>query len=43
MMSVEKAVDHLETCIRRKPARYTAPIIAVPVMKFSKIMKRLAE
>ncbi len=38
MMSVEKAVDHLETCIRRKPVRYTAPRIAIPIMKLSRIM-----
>ena len=42
MMSVEKAVDHLETCISRKPARYTAPRIAVPLVKFRKLMMRLA-
>ncbi len=43
MMSVEKAVDHLENCIRRRPARYTAPLIAVPVMKFGRIMMKLAK
>jgi short-subunit dehydrogenase len=41
MMSVEKAVDHLESCIRKKPARYTAPKIAVPLIKFRKLMMRL--
>ncbi len=42
MMSVEKAVDHLETCINRKPVRYTAPLIAIPMVKFRKLMMRLA-
>ncbi len=42
MMSVEKAVDHLETCINRKPVRYTAPRIAVPLVKFRKFMMSLA-
>ena len=41
IMSVEKAVDHLETCISRKPARYTAPRLAVPLVKFRKFMMRL--
>jgi short-subunit dehydrogenase len=39
-MSVEKAVDHLEHCIRKKPSRYTAPKIAIPLVKFRKIMMR---
>ena len=41
MMSVEKAVDHLELCISKKPARYTAPKIVVPLIKFRKLMMRL--
>jgi NAD(P)-dependent dehydrogenase (short-subunit alcohol dehydrogenase family) len=41
MMSAEKAADHIETCIRRKPARYTAPLITVPLIKFRKPMMRL--
>lgn len=41
MMSVEKAVDHLEACIIRKPVRYTAPKIAIPLIKFRKLMIRL--
>jgi short-subunit dehydrogenase len=41
MMSVEKAVDHLETCIRRKPVRYTAPLAAIPLMKLLKLMTKL--
>ncbi|MBN1664527.1 MAG: SDR family NAD(P)-dependent oxidoreductase [Deltaproteobacteria bacterium] len=42
MMSVEKAVDHLETCIRKKPRCYTAPNIVVPLIKFRKFMMRLS-
>ncbi len=41
MMSVERAVGHLEICIRKKPARYTAPRMAVPLIKFRKWMMRL--
>jgi short-subunit dehydrogenase len=40
MMSVEKAVDHLETCIIKKPVHYTAPLIAVPLVKFRKFIMR---
>jgi short-subunit dehydrogenase len=39
MMSVEEAVDHLESCIRKRPMSYTAPRIAVPLVKFRKLMK----
>jgi short-subunit dehydrogenase len=41
MMSVEKAVDHLQICIKKKPACYTAPRIAIPLVKFRKWMMRL--
>jgi NAD(P)-dependent dehydrogenase (short-subunit alcohol dehydrogenase family) len=41
MMSVEKAVDHLQTCIRKKPARYTAPAIFIPLIKLRKLMMKL--
>ena len=41
MMSVEKAVDHLEVCIRRKPARYSAPKIAIPLIKLRRLMMAL--
>ncbi|MFO7888736.1 MAG: SDR family NAD(P)-dependent oxidoreductase [bacterium] len=41
MMTVERAVDHLKICIEKKPARYTAPRIAVPLIKFRKIMMKL--
>jgi NAD(P)-dependent dehydrogenase (short-subunit alcohol dehydrogenase family) len=41
MMTVEKAVDHIEYCIRRKPTRHTAPKAAVPFVKFRKFMMKL--
>jgi short-subunit dehydrogenase len=41
MMNVEKAVDHLERCIRTKPACYTAPKIVIPLIKFRKLMMTL--
>jgi short-subunit dehydrogenase len=41
MINVEKAVDHLEKCIRKKPVCYTAPKIVVPLIKFRKLMMKL--
>jgi short-subunit dehydrogenase len=41
MMNVEKAVDHLENCINKKPVCYAAPRIAIPLVKFRKFMMRL--
>jgi short-subunit dehydrogenase len=41
MMSVEKAVDHVEKCIRKKPLSYTAPKIAIPLVKLRKLMVKL--
>lgn len=41
MMSVDKAVDHLKTCMEKKPICYTAPRIAIPLVKFRKLMMRL--
>jgi short-subunit dehydrogenase len=38
IMSVEKAVDHLETCINKKLVCYTAPKIVIPLIKFRKLM-----
>jgi len=35
---VEKAVGHLFVCIRKKPVRYTAPGVMVPLIKFRKLM-----
>jgi short-subunit dehydrogenase len=41
MLTVEKAVDHLESCINKKPTCRTAPRIAVPLIKFRKLVMRL--
>ena len=41
MMSVEQATQHLLFCIEKKPARYTAPRIIVPLVKFRDWMLRL--
>jgi short-subunit dehydrogenase len=41
MMSVEEAVDHLEACISKKPVCYTTPRIAIPLLKFRKLMMKL--
>jgi len=42
MMTVEKAADHLERCLLKKPVRYTAPKIAIPFVKLRKVMMRFA-
>ena len=41
MISVERAVDHLKACIKKKPVCYTAPRVAIPLIKFRKLMMRL--
>jgi len=41
MINVQKAVDHLENCIRKKPVCYTAPKILIPLIKFRKLMMTL--
>jgi short-subunit dehydrogenase len=41
MMSVEKAVDHVEHCISSKPVTYSAPRIAIPLVKCLKLMTKL--
>ena len=41
MMSVEKAVDHVERCIAKKPARYSAPWIMIPLVKVVGLIVRL--
>jgi short-subunit dehydrogenase len=41
MMSVDRAVGHLLRCIAKKPVRYTAPKIVIPLIKFRKVMMRL--
>jgi short-subunit dehydrogenase len=38
MMTVERAVDHLEKCIRRRPARHTAPKLMIPVVKLVRFL-----
>lgn len=40
MMSVEKAVDHVEHCIRARPVRHVAPRMAIPLVKCLKVMTR---
>lgn len=41
MMGVERATQHLLACIRKKPVRYTAPRIVVPLVKLLSWMLRL--
>jgi short-subunit dehydrogenase len=41
MMSVDKAVDHVEYCIRHKPERYSAPRIVIPLLKLLKLLVKL--
>lgn len=41
IMRVEKAVDHLQSCISKKPVRYNAPQIVIPLIKFRKLMMKL--
>ena len=40
MMSVERAIDHILKCMDKKPARYTAPKIVIPLVKFRDFMLR---
>ncbi len=41
MMTVEHATQHLLTCIEKKPIRYTAPKLIIPLVKFRSFMLRL--
>lgn len=41
IMSVEKAVKHIMKCVKKRPARYSAPAIVIPFIKFRKIMLNL--
>jgi hypothetical protein len=34
MMSVERAVGHVLKCIKKKPVRYTAPSVVIPLVRF---------
>lgn len=42
MMGVKRAVEHMLTCIEKKPVRYTAPWIVIPLVKFRDRMLRLS-
>jgi short-subunit dehydrogenase len=42
MMGVERATLHLLSCIEKKPVRYTAPWIVIPLVKFRSWMLRLS-
>jgi short-subunit dehydrogenase len=41
MMGVERAARHLLSCIEKKPVRYTAPWIVIPLVRFRRWMLRL--
>jgi len=38
MMTVEDATQHLLSCIEKRPIRYTAPKIVIPLVKFRSLM-----
>jgi len=42
MMGVERAAQHLLSCIEKKPVRYTAPWFVTPLVKFRSLMLRLS-
>jgi len=41
MLNVEQAVDHLETCLGRKPVCYSEQHIAIPLADFRRLMMKL--
>lgn len=41
MISPDEAADHILRCVQKKPIRYTAPRIIIPLVKFRKWMQRL--
>jgi hypothetical protein len=41
MMGVDRAAQHLLHCIEKKPIRYTAPKVIIPLIKFRRWMLRL--
>jgi short-subunit dehydrogenase len=41
MMGVDRATRHLMSCIEKKPIRYTAPRIVIPLVKFRRWMLSL--
>ena len=42
MMGVERATQHLLSCIEKRPVRYTAPWIVIPLVRFRSLMLRLS-
>jgi short-subunit dehydrogenase len=38
MMSVERAAEHMLACIEKKPVRYTAPWVVIPLVKLRRWM-----
>jgi short-subunit dehydrogenase len=42
MMSVERAAEHIGICIENKPANYTAPKLAIPLIKIHKLIMKLS-
>ena len=42
MMGVERAAQHVLTCMEKKPVRYTAPWFVIPLVKFRSLMLRLS-
>ena len=42
MMDVDQAVRHLLKCIRKKPVRYTAPRISIPLVKLRRLMMKIS-
>ena len=38
MMTVEEATQHLLSCVEKRPIRYTAPKIVIPLVKFRRLM-----
>ena len=42
MMPVDRAVQHLLICIEKKPIRYTAPKVSIPLVKFRRWMMRMS-
>jgi short-subunit dehydrogenase len=41
MMTVERAVHHVMVCVEKRPVRYTAPNLAVPLVKLRRAMMGL--
>ena len=41
IMPVKKAVKHIMKCMKKKPARYSAPAIVIPFIKFRRMMINL--